>query len=71
MNEIGDVIINEEIEKLDEQLIDLIHKLLKFDQNERLGANGVDEVLSHSYFKNVDLNSIRNRTKPSPLKKYL
>jgi serum/glucocorticoid-regulated kinase 2 len=36
---------------------DLILKLLDKDKRTRLGCNGVDEILGHPWFKNLDLIS--------------
>ena len=51
-----DVVISKEAE-------DLIFKMIN-NSNERLGKNGVEEIKSHPFFKNVDWENIRNSKAP-------
>ena len=37
---------------------DLICKLLDKNRENRLGANGVDEILQHPWFADLDLNAL-------------
>jgi serum/glucocorticoid-regulated kinase 2 len=46
---------------LNEELKDLINKLLKFKPEQRLGANGFDEIKSHSFFKDIDWLKLLNK----------
>ena len=34
------------------------------DVNDRLGANGVDEIKSHPFFKGLDWKNLRNQKSP-------
>lgn len=53
---------------------DLLQKLLQKHPGERLGVNGgIDEILSHEYFKKIDFKELENKRikpplKPDPLK---
>ena len=38
----------------DEKVIEFVNGLLKRKQNERLGCNGIEEVMSHEWFDDVD-----------------
>ena len=49
--------------KLSKEALDLIYKMLS-DSNKRLGKNGADEIKSHSFFKGVDWDNIRDTMKP-------
>mmetsp|Transcript_22882 Transcript_22882/g.26242 ORF Transcript_22882/g.26242 Transcript_22882/m.26242 type:complete len:106 (-) Transcript_22882:191-508(-) len=40
--------------KFSKPAYDIISKLLERDPNKRLGANGVDEIKSHSFFKKIN-----------------
>eukprot|EP00584_Thalassiosira_punctigera_P023488 CAMPEP_0172573634 /NCGR_PEP_ID=MMETSP1067-20121228/136289_1 /TAXON_ID=265564 ORGANISM="Thalassiosira punctigera, Strain Tpunct2005C2" /NCGR_SAMPLE_ID=MMETSP1067 /ASSEMBLY_ACC=CAM_ASM_000444 /LENGTH=710 /DNA_ID=CAMNT_0013366241 /DNA_START=120 /DNA_END=2253 /DNA_ORIENTATION=- len=56
---------------LDEALChwkDLIARLLKPKTEERLGnlRNGIEDILDHDWFANIDFNEFRNQTIPAP-----
>ena len=40
---------------------DLILKLLDKDKRKRLGCNGVEEILGHPWFKDLDLEKLQKR----------
>ncbi|KAI5150564.1 protein kinase X [Enteropsectra breve] len=40
--------------RIDPQALDLIRKLLITDRNKRLGANGIEEIMAHPFFKDID-----------------
>lgn len=42
------------------EVVDLITKLLKVDENERLGSNGVESVKSHRWFDGVNWESVKD-----------
>lgn len=42
---------------------DILKRLL-CDSENRLGANGVDEIKNHPFFKGIDWNNIRNTKAP-------
>ncbi|KAL9267916.1 phosphatase 2C and cyclic nucleotide-binding/kinase domain-containing protein [Drosera capensis] len=46
--------------------VDLITKLLRVDETERLGSQGADSVKSHPWFHGVDWEAISNETTPVP-----
>jgi serum/glucocorticoid-regulated kinase 2 len=52
---------------LNEELKDLINKLLKFKPEQRLGAKGFDEIKSHSFFKDIDWLKLLNKQMESPI----
>lgn len=45
-------------EDLDEDTKDLINKLLKYNYNERLGLNSINEIKMHPFFKGVDFQNL-------------
>ena len=48
--------------------IDLIERLLVFDETKRLGYHfGVSELKQHSWFKNFDWNSLARKKMIAPL----
>ena len=48
---------------------DVISKLLIKDKEERLGSKtGVDEILSHSWFKGIKIDDIKNKKIKPPFK---
>ncbi|CAI2362350.1 unnamed protein product [Moneuplotes crassus] len=50
----------------------LISKLLERDKKKRLGAeNDKDDVLSHNFFSNIDINSLLNKTAEPPYKPFI
>ena len=54
---------------LSDDFKDIIRKLLDKDINKRLGSkNGVHEILSHPWFKDVDIKGIENQSVEPPLK---
>lgn len=55
--EIGDP--NEDENCVSPEAHDLMMKLLTLDHSKRLGANGVDEIKNHVFFKNIDFCKIR------------
>ena len=42
--------------------VSFANKLLKNDPSKRLGANGIKEIKSHSFFRNFDWAGLKNRT---------
>mmetsp|Transcript_5276 Transcript_5276/g.19728 ORF Transcript_5276/g.19728 Transcript_5276/m.19728 type:complete len:1267 (-) Transcript_5276:1252-5052(-) len=50
-----------DIDDTPREAIDLIEKLLVLDPKKRLGANGPQEVMSHSFFNDVDWEHLRQR----------
>ena len=68
--EVGKYIVNSEIEvspKVVKNAVtrDFISKLLNKDPDKRLGANGVEEVKAHPYFKDMNWDDLYNkRVKP-------
>ena len=46
----------------------LVSKLLVLNPETRLGANGIEEIKNHPFFKNTDFNKIAKQEVPSPLK---
>ena len=51
----GKYIINED-DGLSPEAIDLIHKLLILNPEERLGSKNIDDIFNHPFFKGVDIN---------------
>ena len=49
----------------DEVLKDLLSKLLKEEPMERIGAKDMNELLQHSFFKDVDWDNLPKQ-KPPP-----
>ncbi len=45
---------------------DLIEKLLTSDPQHRLGANGVESIKSHPFFKGIEWNKVKEM--PAPFK---
>ena len=45
---------------------DIIQLLLKKDKTQRLGRNGLDEVLSHRWFADLDRHDMAAKKIPSP-----
>jgi serine/threonine-protein kinase RIM15 len=43
---------------------DFIDKLLTVDPKKRLGANGVDEIKQHAFFKGVKWEKLKSRRPP-------
>lgn len=43
---------------------DLIEKLLKLDENERITRNGSEELRSHPFFEGIDWKSLRTVSAP-------
>lgn len=62
-------IINSKIKfsnKISKPLRDLMDGLLQADPSARLGFNGIDEIMNHAYFADVDWNLVAMRgLKPS------
>ncbi len=46
---------------------DFIEALLHRNPDERLGANGVEEVKNHTWLRGIDWTAIRDKSVPSPL----
>ena len=46
--------------------IDFINRLLKRKASERLGTNGVDEIMRHPWFHDIDWNKMQSKKYPSP-----
>jgi serum/glucocorticoid-regulated kinase 2 len=51
---------------IDEDLCDLIQRLLSKDPSERLGVNGYDEVKNHPWFDTIDWDSLCMKNRKSP-----
>ena len=51
----------------DVKVIDFVNGLLKRKQNERLGCNGVEEVMSHEWLDNVDWEEVEAMRAKSPV----
>ena len=49
-----------------EDFIDFIRGLLKVNSRRRLGAKGIEEIMSHPWFKNFDWDKLENKELPSP-----
>ena len=54
-------------EYVPEEAKDLIRKLLEVDPKERLGAQGVDQIKSHSFFASVNWEEMLRNNKKGPL----
>ena len=52
----------------DVKVIDFVNGLLKRKQNERLGCNGVEEVMSHEWLDNVDWEEVEAMRAKSPFR---
>lgn len=50
---------------------DFIERLLSSTPEERLGANGVDEVKAHPWLQDIDWTAIREKTVMSPLAQWI
>ena len=50
----------------DPRSIDFINKLLKRKPSQRLGFNGVDEIMSHPWLEDIDWNKMLSKKYPSP-----
>ena len=50
---------------------DLLKKLLKKNQDERLGKNGFDEIKQHPFFKEIDFDALVQKKIPPPFKPVL
>jgi protein-serine/threonine kinase len=48
----------------DEHSRDIIYKLLTVDEDKRLGRNGVQEIINHSWFAQIDWSIVQNPTGP-------
>jgi len=48
------------------QAQDLIVKLLNKDRTQRLGANGIQEILSHPWFADLDINALTQKQLTPP-----
>lgn len=46
------------LDKFSPEVKDFIHKLLDVDQKKRLGANGINEIMSHPWLKDLDWDHI-------------
>eukprot|EP00536_Pseudo-nitzschia_multiseries_P010125 jgi/Psemu1/258734/estExt_Genewise1Plus.C_2990016 len=57
-------------EDKDEQLVDFVDKLLQKDPTQRLGmlARGIDDILQHQWFDDLDLQQVRAKSFPAPWK---
>lgn len=47
---------------------DIVSKLLVINPTARLGANGMDGILNHPFFEEIDFKAISKRKAESPLK---
>ena len=45
-----------------DELVDLVNKLLVKDKSQRLGANGVQEILDHPFFASIDFKQLEAQT---------
>ena len=45
---------------------DLITKLLNKDRTQRLGKNGIDEILAHPWFADLDINALLQKQLEPP-----
>ena len=52
----------------DEKVIEFVNGLLKRKQNERLGCNGIEEVMSHEWFDDVDWEEVEAMRAKSPFR---
>lgn len=50
---------------VDDASKDLINKLLVANPSERLGAQNIDELLSHPFFSGIDFSTIKDQTPPA------
>ena len=50
---------------------DLIARLLVVNPQVRLGCDGIDKIMSHRFFKNIDFKKIAKREVSSPLKSFV
>ena len=50
----------------DINVIDFVNRLLKRKAEERLGSNGIEEVMNHPWLKDIDWKHIEAKTEPSP-----
>lgn len=50
----------------DINVIDFVNRLLKRKAEERLGSNGIEEVMNHPWLKDIDWKHIEAMTEPSP-----
>ena len=53
------------------ELCDFMNRLLKRKQYERLGANGLEEIMNHEWIKDFDWNSLIDRKMKSPFEKII
>lgn len=51
-------------ESLSKEACSLIKSLMDYDPNKRLGSNGIEEIKSHPFFKDLDWNNIRSMKPP-------
>jgi len=52
-------------EFVDESAKDLIKKLLVVCPSARLGAQNIDELMSHQFFSGIDFSTIKDQTPPA------
>lgn len=50
---------------VDETAKDLISKLLVLKPEERLGAQNLNDLTSHSFFEGIDFNTIKDQSPPA------
>lgn len=52
--------------KFSPALIDFLDKILIIDPKERLGSNGIEEIMQHKFFKNVNWDDVHKRKLKPP-----
>ncbi|KAL4475194.1 hypothetical protein ABPG72_018851 [Tetrahymena utriculariae] len=57
---------NDKNKKVSNNFKDIVNKLLKKNQNERLGTASVEEIKNHPWFDKIDWVALSNQTIPAP-----
>lgn len=58
-------------DKCSDDAKDLIWRILQRNPEDRLGANGADEIKRHKFFKNIDWEKLSKRQVDSPIQQLL